>query len=208
MRSTCRAALNIEIVAARLPDGCEAAISPLVEGLAAIIDDVATTVAIDVTTMAHLCVHASSLRGVGALAEFATRTMGRLLDLRAAQLDLGANPTGPPASFWRRPDRALRPIAAERVRAAPSTGLSDTTVTVADAVDLGLAGPDEHFRRILWVPLRSGDTLIGTLVGRSDARTARSSLTRSAPTRRRSSPSTWRPSSTSRRRSDASSARP
>lgn len=163
-----RAAFNVETVASRLPDGCEEAVAPLVESLSAVIDDVASAVAIDVTTMAHLCVHASSLRGVAALAEFATRAMGRLLDLEAAQLDLGASPAGPPASFWRRPASVLQPIGADRVGVALATGLSDTTVTVADAADIGLTGPDEPFRRILWVPLRSGDTLIGTLVGRSD----------------------------------------
>ncbi len=163
-----RAAFNVETVASRLPEGCEEAVAPLVESLSAVIDDVASAVAIDVTTMAHLCVHASSLRGVAALAEFATRAMGRLLDLEAAQLDLGASPAGPPASFWRRPASVLQPIGADRVGVALATGLSDTTVTVADAADIGLTGPDEPFRRILWVPLRSGDTLIGTLVGRSD----------------------------------------
>ena len=164
----CRAALNLETIAAELPEGTEEAVAPLVEGLAAIIDDVASAVSIDLTTMAHLCVHASSLRGIGPLAEFATRAMGRLLDLEAVQLDLGTRPTGPPASFWRRPASGLRPIAAERVGVALSSGLSDQTVVVADGTDIGLTEAGDAFRRILWVPLRSGDTLIGTLVGRSD----------------------------------------
>lgn len=162
-----RAALNLETIAARLPEGGEEAVAPLVEALAAVVDDVASPVSIDVTTMAHLFVHASSLRGVASLAEFATRTMGQLLDLEAVQLDLGTTPSGPPASFWRRPDSALRPIPANRVADALEGGLSDVTVTVADGVDVRLVDEAEGHRRILWVPLRSGDAVVGTLIGRS-----------------------------------------
>ena len=163
------AALNIETLGIGLPVDADRAVEPLARGLTEIMDRMSASLTLDLTTLAHICVHASSLRGIGPLTEFATRTTGRLLELQAAQLDLGAMPSGPTASFWRRPDSALTPIASSRLARAIAGGLSDTVVAAVDGAVAGIVPPDDPARHLLWLPLRVGGSIVGTLVGRSTA---------------------------------------
>ena len=165
-----RAVLNVETIGVSLPPASHEAFEALAPVLARTIDATNRPFQLDLSGMARLCVHASSLRGVPALAEFAARTLGRLFDLEASQVDLGAVPSGPPAAFWRRPASVLVPIPAARIAEAAETGLSDAAVSVVETADLGLDTAHDEAHWLLWLPLRAGGILIGTLVGRASQR--------------------------------------
>ncbi len=162
-----RGVLNIETIGFRLPDDVEKTLRPLVEPLTRTIDAIDAPLRLDLSTLARLTVYASSLRTVGALTEFVTRTLGRLLNLEAAQLTLGAG-RGRPAAFWQRPESSLRPIAGAAVEdATRGLSLDQSSLNVLDAVELGVAKPGEPGRWLLWLPLRVGGQQVGTLLGRS-----------------------------------------
>ena len=106
---------------------------------------------------------------VGALSEFSTRTLGRLLDLEAAQLTLGGAAADSGASFWRRPEIDARPDrGAETIAAVFAlSSLSDYTWSVLDAADINVANRMIRAARSLRLPAGRG-AQIGTLVGRSN----------------------------------------
>lgn len=164
-----RALLNVETVGPRLPDGAVASLTPLGNALLEVIDALDPPLKLDLATLARLAVYASSLRSVAELSELATRTLGRLLDLEAAQLTLGGAASDAPSSFWRRPESALQPIPGETIAAVTAgSSLGEYTWSVLDGVDIELAGPEERGRFLLWLPLRIRGVLLGTLVGRSN----------------------------------------
>jgi diguanylate cyclase (GGDEF)-like protein len=116
---------------------------------------------LDLASIARLCVHASSLRGVPAIAEFAARTLGQLLELDSAQLSLvrdgGASQL---ASFWRRPDAALKPLDEGDVRhlhELQKQSGADAAYSVVDGV--------------VWLPLRVAGGDVGAVIGRAAAAT-------------------------------------
>ena len=163
------AILNIETVGVRLPHCAVEAVAPLVESMLVFVDTLSASLQLDLATLARLTVYASSLRSVGALSEFSTRTLGRLLDLEAAQLTLGGAASDAAASFWRRPESTLVPMGSETIAAVSAlSSLSDYTWSVLDAADINVAKPDDPGRWLLWLPLRVRGAQIGTLVGRSN----------------------------------------
>ncbi len=164
-----RAILNVETTGPRLPDGAVASLAPLGDALLEVIDALDPPLRLDLATLARLAVYASSLRSVAELSELATRTLGRLLDLEAAQLTLGGPASDTTSSFWRRPESALQPIPGETIAAVTAgSSLGEYTWSVLDGVDIELAGPEEPGRFLLWLPLRIRGVLLGTLVGRSN----------------------------------------
>ena len=160
--------LNVETTDVVLPRGAGAALAPLAAMLASRIDDVRAGLASDVGELVRLCVHASSLRGIGAIAEFATRTVGRLLQLESAQLDLRRDDDPRPrlVSFWRRHDLMLEPLPAdelERLDAVEQTRVG-VAYSIIDGRHAGLL--DERTNWIVSLPLRAGGATVGTLTGR------------------------------------------
>jgi diguanylate cyclase (GGDEF)-like protein len=121
----------------------------------------------DLASLARLFVYASSLRGAGTIAEFATRTLARLLRLESAQLSLGREETGfALASFWCRPESDLQPLTgAEVEQIARAAGRGDAACSVVDLHDAGLADVDAARRWLVWLPLEVGGDHIGVLVG-------------------------------------------
>lgn len=104
--------LNVETVGAVLPPEAEKIFEPLAEKLGERIEELRDGLGLDVAALARLCVYASSLRGVGAISEFAGRVVGRLLDLGCVQVDLRSDVGGYRlASFWRRENSQLEPLA-------------------------------------------------------------------------------------------------
>ena len=99
---------NLETVDLKLPAEVAGLFDPFVAALSGRLETMRSGLKVDVASLTRLCVHASSLRGSQAIAEFAARTFGRLLNLESAQLVLRSN-TGPGqiASHWRRPDSQL-----------------------------------------------------------------------------------------------------
>ena len=162
-----RGVLNIETLGARLADGCVEPVEQLAEGLRPLVDQLGGF-RFDVPTLMHMAVYASTLRSVPGISEFATRTLGRLLDLEAAQLDLGERPVGAPVSFWRRDASSLRPIPADWVNATSGRlGLADTSWSTLDGLEVGVPDGQASARWLLWLPLRVGGSHVGTLIGRS-----------------------------------------
>jgi diguanylate cyclase (GGDEF)-like protein len=161
--------LNVETMGATLPPEAEALFGPLALLLEARIEEMREDLGVDVASLARLCVHASSLRGVGAIAEFATRTLGRLLGLESAQLDIRRE--GAPfrlASFWRREKSGFEPVAPAALErlALIEEASGGSTYRLLDQHQTGLEHADASAPWLVWFPLRVAGAEIGAIVGR------------------------------------------
>jgi diguanylate cyclase (GGDEF)-like protein len=161
-------ALNVETRDAVLPRGAGTALAPLTALVGARLAEMRGRLGIDVAELVRMCVHASSLRGIGAIGEFATRSVGRILQLGAAQLDLRRDDEPRPrlVSFWRPHDAELEPLGPDvleriEVLSGVDTGLA---YSIIDARKVGVG--DGTTRRIVSLPLRVGGTVVGTITGR------------------------------------------
>src|SRR5262245_26902183 len=127
---------------------------------------------LDLASAARLCVHASSLRGVAAITEFATRTLARLLELDSAQVSLVRDGgTYQLASFWRRSDSTLRPLEpgdVTHLAEIESRAGADAAYSILDSRLPGLEQPEQPVPpHIIWLPLRVAGGEVGALVGRT-----------------------------------------
>ena len=120
----------------------------------------------NVGDLVRLCVHASSLRGIGAIAELSTRTTARILGLSSAQLDLWREDDVRPRliSFWRRHDVHLEPLDAEVLMRLERTAEAHVTSSVVEAQQVGL--DDGSTESLIMLPLRAGGGPVGLLTGR------------------------------------------
>jgi diguanylate cyclase (GGDEF)-like protein len=160
--------LNIESTGAALPDEAEALLSPLAQALTDRIDTLPRTPRLDLSTIARVCVHASSLRTVAELSDFATRTIGRLLGLDSTQIVLGENGEGQTTGFWRRPDSDHRPLSGhELATVAAALMLGHSPCDVVDVRLAGLAPESIDASCLVWLPLQIAGERAGTVIGRS-----------------------------------------
>ncbi len=160
-------ALNVETTELELPPEALGPLSELAEAIAPRIASIGSDLAFDLARLARLCVYASSLRGVGAIAEFAVRTLGRVLGLEAAQISLTGRTTHRLASFWRRPDSTLRPLDpldVDRVAAFAEPG--EAAFGVIEASRAGVEAASDS-RWLVWLLLRVGAGRVGILIGRA-----------------------------------------
>ena len=166
-------ALNVETIGATLPAESEQLLTPLAELLGELLTEMREGLDVDVATLARLCVHASSIRGTVPIAEFAARTVGRLLDLDCVQVDLHQDESAYSlASFWRR-SPGLTPLASQAAQRlahdeddkgfAPAYHLLDLRET-------GLVAKDAHAPWAVRFPLRVAGGSIGAITGRSAGR--------------------------------------
>jgi diguanylate cyclase (GGDEF)-like protein len=164
-----RGVLNIETTNVRLPTDSAEILAPLARAITRRADDVGSAQRLDLTTLARLCVRASSLRTVEELSDFATRTLGRMLGLDCAQMALGDEGRADlTTSFWRRPDSMLEPLTPPELAAvAGHLSAGDSTISVADAAEVGISAPGAP-SGVLWLPLRVAGARVGTLVGRAE----------------------------------------
>ena len=151
--------LNLETKGVSLPDVALDLCEDLVPHVAGRVVEMRAAVGPDLASVARLCVHASSLRGVQAIAEFAAGTLARMLDLDSAQVSLvrdgGAYQL---AAFWRRPDTARKPFEPAEVKALAEIeerSRADAAYSVIDG--------------IVWLPLRVAGGDVGAVVGRAAA---------------------------------------
>ena len=119
-----------------------------------------------VEDLVRLCVHASSLRGVGAIAELATRTTGRILGLSSTQLDLWREEDIQPrlVSFWRRHDAHLEPLDGELLVRLERAAGEHVTASVVAAQQVGVR--EDSTTSLVVLPLRAGGSPVGLLTGR------------------------------------------
>jgi diguanylate cyclase (GGDEF)-like protein len=159
--------LNVEARGHSIPRRAVPALGKLAERLAERVAAIETGPGLDLSTLARLFVHVSSLREPEAIAELAARSLGRLLDLESAQVTLmSRGGECQLATFWRRPESTLEPLSASCLRRIAT--VLDPTAAYAlldsDAIRRARAG----FRRrrgIIWLPLRAGGSDVGVLVG-------------------------------------------
>ena len=160
------AVLNVESVGVPLPASAGATIAPLASLVGARVADVREGFGSDVGELVRLCVQASSLRGIGAIAELATRTIGRILGLASAQLDLWREADDRPrlVSYWRRARRPPRAADGGAPRVLEGTaerrhhGERRSTAQAADRRRSADA--------LVVLPLRAGGELVGMISGR------------------------------------------
>jgi diguanylate cyclase (GGDEF)-like protein len=166
--SDVRGVLNFETTDAALPPESEALLAPLAHALQHRIDTLPRTPRLDLATIARVCVHASSLRTVAELSDFATRTIGRLLGLDSTQIVLGENGDGQTTGFWRRPDSDHRPLSGHELAAMSSVlTLGSTPCDIVDTAEAGLDRRRVDAACLVWLPLRIAGDRAGTVIGRS-----------------------------------------
>jgi diguanylate cyclase (GGDEF)-like protein len=149
--------LNIETIGAKLPAESVELYEELIVGVAGRVAEMRATLGVDLASVARLCVHASSLRGVRAIAEFGAQTLARVLELESAQVNLvrdgGAYQL---ASFWRRPDASLKPLEPAEVKQLAEIEERSGAGAAFSVVD-----------GIVWLPLRVAGGDVGVVVGRT-----------------------------------------
>ena len=166
---------NLETVGIGLPPEAAPLFDPFVAALSVRLESMREGLGLDTASLARLCVLASSLRGTSAISEFATRTFGRLLQLKSAQLALrNADGSAQISSHWRRPDSQLDPLSLTALELLDRTRDRDEAVAafgVLAAAALDRNGePDAQAPWVVWLPLRVAGREIGTLVGRAATR--------------------------------------
>jgi len=160
--------INIETVA-HLPAGGHAAAHSLMRALAQPVEELRASRTVDLSSLARLFVHMSSLRDPSAIAEIAVRSLGRVLPVETSQLLL-LDETGDlvESAEWRAAGRGPEPLSfpaltalREQVDATAVFELLDPTLTaIPELVGLRL-------RSVVLIPLRANGTEIGLLVGAS-----------------------------------------
>jgi diguanylate cyclase (GGDEF)-like protein len=168
--------LNIETKGPALPADATGVYEQLAPLVAERIEEMRASLGLDLAGAARLCVHASSLRGVAAITEFATRTLARLLELDSAQVSLIRDGDAYQlASFWRRPDSALRPLEpgdVKQLAEIESRSGAGAAYSVLDSRLPGLEQPEQPVPPwLVWLPLRVAGGEVGALVGRTSAAT-------------------------------------
>jgi len=149
--------LNIETRGAVLPIECVQLYKALLPHVTERVAEMRAALGLDLASVARLCVHASSLRGVHAIAEFAARTLARLLELDSAQVSvLREGGTYQLTGFWRTPGASLKPLdpaELEQLAAIEERTGADAAYSVIDGV--------------VWLPLRVAGGEVGVVVGRT-----------------------------------------
>jgi diguanylate cyclase (GGDEF)-like protein len=168
-------AMNVETIGATLPPEAKTIFESLARQLGERLAEMKEAFGVDVATLARLCVHASSLRGTSAIAEFASRTMGRLLQLDCVQLDLRPDRgVFKQTSFWRQESSGLEPLPPGDVQqlalVEDQTG-AGATYHLFDLRQTGIGRGDLGTTPwIVWFPLVVAGGSIGALIGRASAR--------------------------------------
>jgi diguanylate cyclase (GGDEF)-like protein len=159
--------LNVESVDSVLPPEAAAAFTPLAERLGGRVEELRTGLGLDLAQLARLCVHVSALRGTGAIAEFVTRTIARMLELDAVQLNLSRDEaTSTLTSYWRRPDTDLEPLQGELARVLEiERAARPTAYRVLDMAGCGIVPADREATWVALFPLRVAGREIGVIAG-------------------------------------------
>lgn len=160
--------INIETSSA-LPAGGEAAVAPLMEALAQLTDDLRAARTIDVSSLARLFIHMSSLRDACAIAEVAVSSLGRVLPVETTQLLL-LDESGRliESAEWRAAHNGPEPMPA---RAIESFRERIEQPGVFELIDVGTTRVPElagsRVRSVVLIPLRANGADIGLLVASS-----------------------------------------
>jgi diguanylate cyclase (GGDEF)-like protein len=160
--------LNLETKFLSLPPEALELVEPLARRLMSRLEGVRPELDSDLPALARLFVEGSSLRSVEAIAEFASRALGRLLGLETSQIHLlGARGGYKLASFWRLPDSSLEPLSSSQLaRLASALEQGAATYSTVDLEQQGpLLGLDPELGWLAWLPLRVAGADLGVLSG-------------------------------------------
>jgi diguanylate cyclase (GGDEF)-like protein len=159
--------INIETTL-RLPVGGEAAAVPLMQALSLPMEEMRAARTVDLSSLARLFVHMSSLRDPLAIAEVAVRSLARVLPVETSQLLLlEENGQLVESTEWRAaggpepmPRRALQ-VLRQRIDPSAVFELLDTsTMHVPELVGT-------HVRSVVLIPMRANGEEIGLLAATS-----------------------------------------
>ncbi len=159
--------LNVETRHHSIPRGAIPALVGLAEKLGERVAAIETGPSTDLSSLARLFVHVSSLREPQAIGELTARSLGRLLDLESAQVNLTGDEGGRVlTSFWRLPDSRVRPLSNACLRRI-AAGIDETAAyALLDGHAIRRAHAGAKTRKgIVWLPLRAGGAEVGVLVG-------------------------------------------
>ncbi len=160
--------IDIETTA-RLPAGAEAAALSLMRALAQPVDEHRASRVVDLSSLARLFVHMSSLRDPFAIAETAVRSLGRVLPVETSQLLL-LEETGElvQSAEWRAAGGGLEPLPLPALQALRE---HIDAAAVFELLDPAVAQVPEltglRLRSVVLIPLRANGAEVGLLVGAS-----------------------------------------
>ena len=155
--------LNVE-ARFRLPEGAADEVERVSARLAGPLAAIRDSPALDLSSMARLFVHMSSLRDARAIADLAARSLAHVLGLDAAHVLIPEAEGNAFVASWSRTGSGEPPSAelVDRLRA------SVDELSVFDLVDTDAAGLTElagGARTLVWLPLRVNAIEVGVLVG-------------------------------------------
>ena len=160
--------IDIETTA-RLPAGGEAAARSLMLALAQPVEEHRASRAVDLSSLARLFVHMSSLRDPLAIADLAVRSLGRVLPVETSQLLL-LDESGElvESAEWRAAGRGLEPLPLPALQALRE---HIDAAAVFELLDPAAAQMPElaglRLRSVVLIPLRANGAEVGLLVGAS-----------------------------------------
>lgn len=160
--------INIE-TSSTLPAGGEAAVAPLMQALAPRMDDLRAARTVDVSSLARLFVHMSSLRDAPAIAELAVRSLGRVLPVETTQLLLlDENGRLIESTEWRAADDGPEPMSARMIETLREPIEQSA---LFELIDAGATRSPElaatRIRSVVLIPLRANGEDIGLLAATS-----------------------------------------
>jgi diguanylate cyclase (GGDEF)-like protein len=139
-------------------------LTPVADALAVPLAALRAAPAVDLSSLARLFVHMSSLRDAGEIAALAARSLAHVLGLEACEVTLSDDPSASPVAAWSRTGETgpLGPAVAEALRAhADDASVFD----IVDVEDAGLGDVAQGCRTLVRLPLRVNGVEVGVLVG-------------------------------------------
>lgn len=152
-----------------LPEGSEVAVEVLAGALVPPVDELHSRRTLDLSSLARLFVHVSSLRDPAAIGEVAVRSLTRVLPVEAAQLAL-RDDAGRlvDTAIWRASDESPQALAAPELTLLRKRADPLAVFELLDVTSVPLLRLDHRqVRSVVLIPLRAGGQEFGLLVGAS-----------------------------------------
>lgn len=152
-----------------LPDSAALAGGVLVAALVPLVDELRSRRTLDLSSLARLFVHVSSLRDPTAIGEVAVRSLTRVLPVEASQLVL-RDESGRlvETAVWRASEESPRPLSAAELALLRERTDPLAVFELLDMSSVPLLELDHpHLRSVVLIPLRAGGEEFGLLVGTS-----------------------------------------
>ena len=157
--------VNVETPFA-LPEGAGDLLAPIASRLAGLLTALRDSPALDLSSLARLLVHMSSLRDAHAIADLAVRSIAHVLGLDSAHVLLAEEDGQAPAASWV-PEGVTAALAPDLVAGLRAHVDQSSVFDLVDTAEAGLAELSGGLRTLVWLPLRVNGIEVGVLVGGS-----------------------------------------